>query len=69
MLKITWDLAKEEFPNFVHSVLICENCGWLIYNPKLEGGKFAKVNEICDNCRIPYTASNSKIQRIGGIKK
>ena len=61
MHKISWNLEKGVFPEWVKSVVICNYCGWLIYNPR-------ETDETCPGCGGSYKQTDSKIQKIGGSR-
>lgn len=52
-MKIEWDLTKDKFDKWVKSVLICEECGWLLQNPR-------KMDAVCPNCGKTYAETGSK---------
>jgi len=59
MTKINWNFKKLNLLPNVRSVLICNNCGWLIQNPRK-----IDAEAHCDNCKKTYKETNSKIQTI-----
>ena len=61
MSKFSWNLEKETFPEWVRFVIICNNCGWILYNPR-------EIDEICPGCIESYKQTDSKIQKIGRKK-
>lgn len=54
---INWDIEKD-FDKTVRSILVCNKCGWCITNPREED------SNICDNCRVSYLTTKSKIKTI-----
>lgn len=57
MEKITWDLSKEKFPVGTKTIIICNECGWLVRNP------IEKDKECC-NCGKSYKETKSEIRNI-----
>ena len=65
MHKIKWDLEKEKFGSDVRTVIICEECGWLISNPIVPDEKNSKIfDDTCPNCGKLYKETKSEIRKI-----
>ena len=65
MKKIYWNLSKEKFDSTVKNVMICNECGWLVSNPKLEEkGKRPPFDTYCPNCRKSYKETKSELKPI-----
>ena len=63
MAKIKWDLEKDKFPGYVKTIIICNNCGWLIYNPRITDIKGEQsLDTHCCNCGKAYT--KTQVERI-----
>lgn len=66
MEKIKWDLTKEKFSENVKSAIICNNCGWLVSDPKtFDKNKRPPFDENCPNCGKLYKETKSEEKRIG----
>lgn len=55
--KIYWDLEKEQFPKEVSSVLICNYCGGITYNPNI-------LDTRCCSCGKKFIDTESVPQRL-----
>lgn len=62
--KITWDFSKDRLPEGTTSIIICNKCGWLISNPKLEDkGKKPPFDENCPGCGKSFKETKSEEKR------
>ena len=70
MEKIKWDLEKDKFLPEVKSVLICQNCGWLITNPHIKSDRDKGIDDRdeCPNCLVRITSAIQEIKKEKGKK-
>ncbi len=70
MDKIKWDLSKERLPENTTSVIICNHCGWLTCNPKLENkDKRPPFDKECPGCGKSFEETKSEEKRVEQKRK